>query len=47
MPNVSTTAASVWDCPNFFGDLFTADAIYTRFLSMIGGLNGCVETTNF
>jgi hypothetical protein len=31
---------SIWSLPNFAGELFTADAINTPFLSMIGGLTG-------
>jgi hypothetical protein len=39
---------SIWSLPNFAGELFTADAINTPFLSMIGGLtNGGKTTDNF
>lgn len=39
---------TIWTLPNFSGDLFTADAINTPFLSMIGGLTGGgVITDNF
>lgn len=31
---------TIWSLPNFAGELFTADAINTPFLSMIGGLTG-------
>lgn len=39
---------SIWSLPNFAGELFTADATNTPFLSMIGGLtNGGLTTENF
>ena len=39
---------SIWSLPNFSGELFTADAINTPFLTMIGGLtNGGFVTDNF
>lgn len=39
---------TIWSLPNFSGDLFTADALNTPFLSMIGGLtSGGVLTDNF
>lgn len=39
---------TIWSLPNFAGELFTADAINTPFLSMIGGLtNGGLTTENF
>ena len=31
---------TIWSLPNFAGELFTADAINTPFLTMIGGLTG-------
>jgi hypothetical protein len=31
---------TIWNLPNFWGELFTADPITTPFLSMIGGLTG-------
>ncbi len=36
---------TIWRLPNFAGELFTADAINTPFLSMIGGLTGGGKTT--
>lgn len=36
-----------WNLPNFAGELFTADATQTPFLSMIGGLTGGMQTSNF
>jgi hypothetical protein len=39
---------TVWNLPNYWGDLFTADMINTPFLSMIGGLTGGgMQTDNF
>ncbi len=38
---------TIWNLPNYFGELFTADMITTPFLTMIGGLNGAAETDNF
>jgi hypothetical protein len=39
---------TIWSLPNFAGELFTADAINTPFLSMIGGLSGGgLTTSNF
>lgn len=45
MPNVA--AGTVWNLPNYTGELFTADMINTPLLSMIGGLTGGVMTENF
>jgi len=45
MANEAT--GTLWGLPNYFGELFTADAINTPFLRMIGGLNGGQVTTNF
>lgn len=36
---------TIWSLPNFAGELFTADAINTPFLSMIGGLTGGGQIT--
>lgn len=36
---------TIWSLPNFAGELFTADAINTPFLTMIGGLSGGGKTT--
>lgn len=39
---------TIWSLPNFAGELCTADAVNTPFLTMIGGLtNGGVVTDNF
>lgn len=43
----NATAGTVWNLPNYAGELFTADAINTPFFSMIGGLTGGFETDNF
>lgn len=40
-------AGTVWNLPNYDGDLYTADAENTPFLQMIGGLNGGLQTSNF
>lgn len=45
MANVS--AGTVWNVPNYTGELFTSDLINTPFLSAIGGLTGGMQTTNF
>ena len=46
MANVA--AATVWNLPNYAGELFTADMINTPFLTMIGGLtDGGLQTDNF
>lgn len=45
MSNVA--AGTVWNLPNYSGELFTADLVNTPFLSMIGGLTGGVMTSNF
>lgn len=39
MANVSA-AATVWNCPNYLGELFMIGANQTPFLNMIGGLGG-------
>ena len=38
---------TVWNLPNYAGELFTASAKDTPFLSMIGGLTGGKITNNF
>lgn len=38
---------TIWNLPNYFGELFTADLVNTPFLGMIGGLTGGMETDNF
>lgn len=46
MANVGN--ATVWNLPNYAGELMTADLINTPFLSMIGGLtSGGMVTDNF
>ena len=45
MSNVA--AGTVWNLPNYSGELFTADMVNTPFISMIGGLNGGQVTGNF
>lgn len=42
-----TGLGTSWNLPNYAGELFTADATQTPFLSMIGGLTGGMQTTNF
>lgn len=39
MANVSA-AATVWNCPNYLGELFMIGANQTPFLNMIGGIGG-------
>ena len=46
MANV-TGLATTWNLPNYAGELFTADAEKTPFLSMIGGLTGGKQTSDF
>jgi len=36
----NTTQGTVWNLPNYSGELFTSDQINTPFLTMIGGLSG-------
>ena len=38
---------TVWSVVNYFGDLFTASALQTPVLNMIGGLGGKQQTDNF
>lgn len=38
---------TVWNLPNYAGELFTADPTQTPLLSMIGGLTGGKQTDNF
>lgn len=42
-----TNIGTVWNLPNYAGELFSADALQTPLLSMIGGLSGGRQTTNF
>lgn len=46
MPNITGTG-TVWNLPNYAGDLFTADAVNTPILTAIGGLTGGLQTENF
>ena len=43
----STGVGTTYNLPNYAGDLFTASATQTPFLSMIGGLSGGKQTDNF
>lgn len=45
MANVA--AGTVWNLPNYTGELFTSDMIQTPFLSAIGGLTGGVMVDDF
>jgi hypothetical protein len=45
MSNVA--AGTVWNLPNYTGELFTSDAINTPLLTAIGGLTGGMMTNNF
>lgn len=47
MANNVTGLGTVWNLPNFAGELFTADPTQTPLLSMIGGLTGGKQTDNF
>ena len=42
-----TGTGTVWNLPNYAGELFTASAKDTPFLSLIGGLTGGKITNNF
>jgi len=42
-----TGLGTIWNLPNYAGELFTADATQTPLLSMIGGLTGGRQTDNF
>lgn len=42
-----TGTGTIWNLPNYAGDLFTADPINTPILTMIGGLTGGSITENF
>ena len=44
----NVAAGTVWNLPNYAGELFTTDAEQTPFLTMIGGLTGGgLQTANF
>jgi len=38
---------TIWNLPNYWGELFTADVRRFPFLSMIGGMTGGLQTPNF
>jgi len=38
---------TVWGLPNYDGELFTADQVNAPLLSIIGGLNGGLQSSNF
>jgi hypothetical protein len=43
----NTTAGTVWNAPNYLGEIFTASHLQTPVLTMAGGLNGVMQTGNF
>lgn len=43
----TTGTGTIWNLPNYAGELFTADPINTPILTAIGGLTGGVQTENF
>ena len=45
MANVA--AGTVWNLPNYLGEIFTASFLQTPVLSMAGGLNGVKQVDNF
>lgn len=45
MANVA--AGTVWNLPNYLGELFTASKLETPLLTMMGGLGGTKQTDNF
>ena len=42
-----STMGTVWNLPNYAGELFSADSMQTPLLAMIGGLSGGRMTSNF
>ena len=38
---------TIWNLPNYIGEIFTASITKTPILAMVGGINGVKETTNF
>src|SRR5699024_8074586 len=42
-----TGMGTVWNLPNYAGELFTADTTNTPILSAIGGMTGGLQTENF
>lgn len=47
MPENAIGVGTVWNLPNYAGELFTADPINTPFLTAIGGLTGGMQTEDF
>jgi hypothetical protein len=47
MPVNVTGQGTVWNLPNYAGDLYTADELNTPILTAIGGMTGGVQTDNF
>lgn len=47
MPENVTGVGTVWNLPNYSGELFTADPTNTPFLTAIGGLTGGMQTEDF
>jgi len=45
MANVA--AGTVWNLPNYIGEIFTASRLETPLLNIMGGLNGLMQTDNF
>jgi Family of unknown function (DUF5309) len=38
---------TIWNLPNYIGEIFTASIVKTPVLAMVGGINGIKETQNF
>ncbi len=47
MPENVNGVGTVWNLPNYSGELFTADPTNTPFLTAIGGLTGGMQTEDF
>ncbi len=47
MPENVNGVGTVWNLPNYAGELFTADPTNTPFLTAIGGLTGGMQTEDF
>ncbi len=43
----NAAAGTVWNLPNFIGEIFTASRLQTPVLQAAGGINGVSQTTNF
>lgn len=41
------TVGTIWNLPNYDGELFSADQINAPLVTIIGGLNGGLQTSNF